>query len=91
MVWYSHLLKNFPQFVVIHTVKGFGIVKSASGSSGKESTCQCKRYKKCGFNPWVEKIPCRRKWYSTPVFLPENLMDRGAWQATVNGITKNQT
>ena len=26
MVWYSHLLKNFPQFVVILTVKGFGIV-----------------------------------------------------------------
>ena len=26
MVWYSHLLKNFPQFIVIHTVKGFGIV-----------------------------------------------------------------
>ena len=26
MVWYSHLLKNFPEFVVIHTVKGFGIV-----------------------------------------------------------------
>ena len=29
MVWYSYLLKNFPQFVVIHTVKGFGIVKKA--------------------------------------------------------------
>ena len=28
-VWYSHLLKNFPQFVVIHTVKGFGIVNKA--------------------------------------------------------------
>ena len=27
VVWYSHLLKNFPQFVVIHTVKGFGTVK----------------------------------------------------------------
>ena len=26
MVWYSHLLNNFPQFVVIHTVKGFGLV-----------------------------------------------------------------
>ena len=26
VVWYSHLFKNFPQFVVIHTVKGFGIV-----------------------------------------------------------------
>ena len=29
LVWYSHLLKNFPQFVVIHTVKGFGIVNKA--------------------------------------------------------------
>ena len=35
MVWYSHLLKNFIQFVVVHTVKGFGIVKSASGSSSE--------------------------------------------------------
>ena len=29
MVWYSHLFKNFPQFIVIHTVKGFGIVNKA--------------------------------------------------------------
>ena len=29
VVWYSHLLQNFPQFVVIHTVKGFGIVNKA--------------------------------------------------------------
>ena len=29
MVWYPHLLKNFPQFVVIHTVKGFGIINKA--------------------------------------------------------------
>ena len=29
MVWYSHLLKNFPQFVVIHTVKGFDVVNKA--------------------------------------------------------------
>ena len=29
VVWYSHLLKNFPQFVVIHTVKGFGVVHEA--------------------------------------------------------------
>ena len=29
MVWYSHLLKNCPQFIVIHTVKGFGIVSKA--------------------------------------------------------------
>ena len=29
MVWYSHLFQNFPQFVVIHTVKGFGIINKA--------------------------------------------------------------
>ena len=29
MVWYSHLFENFPQFTVIHTVKGFGIVNKA--------------------------------------------------------------
>ena len=29
MIWYSHLSKNFPQFVVIHTVKGFGVVNEA--------------------------------------------------------------
>ena len=35
--------------------------------SGKESACQCKRHR---FNPWVGKIPWRRKWQATPVFLP---------------------
>ena len=29
MVWYSHLFQNFPQFIVIHTVKGFGVVNEA--------------------------------------------------------------
>ena len=29
MVWYSHLLQNFPQFVVIHTVKGIGIINKS--------------------------------------------------------------
>ena len=29
MIWYFHLLKNFPQYIVIHTVKGFGIVNKA--------------------------------------------------------------
>ena len=29
MVWYSHLFQNFPQFVVIHTVKGFGVINQA--------------------------------------------------------------
>ena len=39
MVWYSHLLKNFPQFLVIHTVKGFGIVNKAEIDILLEVTC----------------------------------------------------
>ena len=39
MVWYSHLFKNFPQFVVIHTVKGFGIVKKAEIDVFLELSC----------------------------------------------------
>ena len=38
--------------------------------SGKESACQCRRWKRPGFDPWVGKIPWRRKWHPTPVFLP---------------------
>ena len=37
------------------------------GSTGKEPACQCKRGR---FHPWVRKIPGRKKWQPTPVFLP---------------------
>ena len=39
MVWYSHLLKKFLQFVVIHTVKGFGIVNEAEVDVFLELSC----------------------------------------------------
>ena len=39
MVWYSHLLKNFPQFFVTHTVKGFGIVNKAEADAFLEFSC----------------------------------------------------
>ena len=39
VVWYSYLLKNFPQFIVIHTVKGFGIVKKAEIDVFLEFSC----------------------------------------------------
>ena len=38
-IWYSHLLKNFPQFIVIHTVKGFGIVNKAAVYVFLELSC----------------------------------------------------
>ena len=39
MVWYSHLFENFPQFVVIHTVKGFGVVNEAEIDVFLELSC----------------------------------------------------
>ena len=39
MVWYSHLLKSFPQFIVIHTVKGFGIVNKVEIDVFLELSC----------------------------------------------------
>ena len=39
MVWYSNLFKNFPQFVVIHTVKGFGVVIKAEVDAFLELSC----------------------------------------------------
>ena len=38
--------------------------------SSKESTCQCRRRKRCGFNPWVRNVPWSRKWQPSPVLLP---------------------
>ena len=40
------------------------------GTSGKEPTYQCRRLKRRWFDPWVGKIPWRRAWQPTPVFLP---------------------
>ena len=37
---------------------------------------------------WVRMIPWRRKWQSTPVFLPGESMDRGAWPAIVHGVAE---
>ena len=54
-------------------------------SVGKESACQWRRRGRCRFDPWVEKIPWRRKWQPTPVFLPgksqgqRSLAGYGSW------------
>ena len=39
VVWYSHLFQNFPQFIVIHTVEGFGIVNKAEIDVSLELSC----------------------------------------------------
>ena len=52
---------------------------------------QCKRRRKCRFNPWVEKIPWNMKWQPTLVVLPRKSHGRGVQWATVHGVTKSQT
>ena len=54
----------------------------------KESTCQCKRH---GFDPWVRKDPLEKGMAPTPVFLPGESMDRGAWWAIIHGVTELDT
>ena len=61
------------------------------GASGKEPACQCRRRKRHRFNPWVGKIPWRRKWQPTPVFLPRESHGQGAWRATVHRVAQSQT
>ena len=60
--------------------------------TGKESSCQCRRYKRWGFDPWVGKIPTR-VGNGNPLqdSCLENSIDRGAWWATVYGVAKSQT
>ena len=55
-----NLLLNTPQ----------GALGCPGGTSGKEPTCQCRRHKRHGFDPWVRKTPWRRAWQPTPVLLP---------------------
>ena len=59
------------------------------GASGEEPTCQCRRHRRCGFIPWVGKIPWRRAWQPTPVFLPggshgqRSLVGYSPWDRTL--------
>ena len=46
------------------------------GISGKQSACQCRKLKRRRFGPWIGKIPRRRAWQPTPVFLLESPRQR---------------
>ena len=67
------------------------------GASGKEHACQCRRHKRWEFDPWMGKIPWRRKWQLTPVFLPgesheqRSLAGYGPWSQRESDTTERQT
>ena len=46
--------------------------------NGEESICQCRRHRRCEFDPWVGKLSWRRKWQPTPVFLPGEAHGQGS-------------
>ena len=83
MVWYSPLSQNFPQLIVIHTVKGFGLVNKAEIDVFLELSCffddpadvgnlisGSSAFSKTSLNSRVGKIPWRRAWQPMSVFLP---------------------
>ena len=57
----------------------------------KESSCSAGDAEDVGSNPWVGKIPWRRKWQPTPVFLLGISHGQRAWWAAVSRVAKSQT
>ena len=62
------MIKTFLPAVGFLILGSFSI--EVGGGSGKEPTSQSRRYMRQGFDPWVGKIPWRRAWEPTSVFLP---------------------
>ena len=61
------------------------------GTSGKEPACQCSRYKRLRFNPWVRKIPLEEGMTTHPFSYLENPTDIGALHVTVHRVAKSWT
>ena len=63
-----------------------------AGAIGKEPACQCRRYKRRRFNPWVGKIPLEEGMATHSSILAWRIpMDRGAWWDTVHRVALSQT
>ena len=64
------------------------------GASGKEPARQCRRHKRCRFDPWVGKVPWMRVWQPTPIFLPGEsdgrriLVGYGPWDHKESDMTE---
>ena len=82
---FSPLKVSFTEFFLVHMFVSPSLVFFPGGSD-------CLQYRRPRFDPWVGKIPWRREWLPTPVFLAGEFHgQRRAWQATVQGVAKSQT
>ena len=81
--------KQVKNYIFANTYLGF-----PGGAGGREPVFQCRSYKVCGFDPWVGKIPWKRAWQCTPVFLPgeshgqRTLEGSGPWGCKDSDMTE---
>ena len=69
--YHSENSMNVSSEVILSTfVPYYTLLAFPGGVRGKEPTHQCRKHKRCGFDPWVRKIPWKRAWQPTLVFLP---------------------
>ena len=68
--WANERLNGKVERLLVYDLDILHPVNYIGGASGKKPACQCRRLKSLRFNPWVRKIPWRRAWQPTLVFLP---------------------
>ena len=61
------------------------------GAASGKNHLQCRRPRRLEFSPWAGKIPWRKAWQPTPVFLLGESHDTAAWEAAVHRVPKSQT
>ena len=99
--WTSFLLPPDPTLLGCHSTPGLSslhhtanshwlsILQASLVAQQLRICLQCKSCKRPGFDPWVRKIPWKRLWQPIPISCLENPVSRGAWQATVHGVTRS--
>ena len=101
-----HLLQsmNLHRYIIIVQSPWFtwGITRSvvgasppcpphSDGSPGKESACHCRKHSRLRFDPWVGKIPWKRKWQPSPVFLPAWKTLQRSLRTAVQSVARSRT
>ena len=86
---YGSLVKgNLAQMLTLVFIRSLAVLGFPEGSDGKESTCNARDP---ALIPGLGRSPGEENGYPFQYSCLENSMDKGAWQATVHGVTKSQT